>query len=256
MKTEEIRSKKVMLGPVQVSQVCFGTEHINKATPNFGADILISAARDHGVFFWDTDNAYGSQSQVAAAIRQISREEAVVCSKTYGRTREEAVSDLERTLYELNTDYLDIYLLHEVGYGTLEKKRAALEYLMEAKQQGKVRGIGLSTHSASIVHQAADMPEIEIVCAPFNREGSRIEQGTLNLMKSALKKAHGNGKGTYIIKVLGRGELIYDLKGALEWAMAHHEFIDVYNLGVANLAELRQNVSIVNAYYAGLGGTQ
>lgn len=244
-----ITARKVKLGPLTVSQVCFGTEHINRSTPEYGGDILADAARLHGVFFWDTDNAYGSHTQVAAGLTKLPREQVVVCSKTYGHTRQEAQHDLERTLKELGTTYIDIFLLHEVAAGSLAEKMPALDYLLEAKARGQIRAVGLSTHCAGIISAAAEIAALEIVCAPFNREGSRIEEGSLSDMETALKKAHACGKGVYIIKVLGKGELTYDIRGALEWAMARHEFIDVYNLGVANLSELRQNLQTVNAYF-------
>lgn len=250
--TELIKAKHVKLGPLTVSQVCFGTEHINRSTPEYGGDILVDAARLHGVFFWDTDNAYGSHTQVAAGLKKLPRDEVVVCSKTYGRTRQEAEYDLIRTLKELDTPYIDLFLLHEVAAGSLNEKFPALNYLLEAKAQGKILAVGLSTHSATIISDAAEIPEIEIVCAPFNREGSRIEEGLLSDMEKALRKAHEFGKGVYIIKVLGKGELTYDIRGALEWAMKHHDFVDVYNLGVANLTELRQNLQTVNSYFANL----
>lgn len=246
---EKLWAKKVKLGPITVSQVCFGTEHINRTTPEYGGDILVDAAKLHGVFFWDTDNAYGSHTQVAAGLKKLPREDVVICSKTYGRTREEAVYDLERTLRELDTPYIDIFLLHEVAAGSMNEKLPALEYLLEAKAQGLIRAVGLSTHSAFIIAQAAEIPGIEIVCAPLNREGSRIEEGKLTDMDKALKKAHDMGKGVYVIKVFGAGDLIYDIRGALEWTMQYHDFIDVYNLGVANLSELRQNLGIVNSYF-------
>ena len=102
-----------------------------------------------------------------------------------------------------------------------------------------------------MISAAADIPEIQIVCAPFNREGSRIEEGTLGDMEAALRKAHDNGKGVYVIKVLGKGELTYDIPGALRWAFARRDFIDVYNLGVANLSEARENLTILNGLYDG-----
>ncbi len=241
-----LRARRVKLGPLAVSQVCFGTEHINRSVPEYGGDILADAARLHGVFFWDTDNAYGSHTQVAAGLKKQPRDQIVVCSKTYGRSREEAEYDLERTLRELDTPYLDLCLLHEVAAGTFDEKLPALEVLLRAKAEGKVRAVGLSTHSAGIVSRGADCEGIEVVCAPFNREGSRIEEGTLPEMEAALKKAHRNGKGVYVIKVLGKGELTYDIRGALEWAVERGDFIDVYNLGVANLSELRQNLAAVN----------
>ena len=61
-----VRAHRVRLAGIPVSEVCFGTEHINRSVPEFGAGILEDAARLHGITFWDTDNAYGSQTQVAA----------------------------------------------------------------------------------------------------------------------------------------------------------------------------------------------
>ena len=69
-----VRARQVKLGPVTASQVCFGTEHINRSVPEFGGNILANAARLHGINFWDTDNAYGSHTQVAAGLKQFSRE--------------------------------------------------------------------------------------------------------------------------------------------------------------------------------------
>ena len=126
-----VRARQVKLGPVTASQVCFGTEHINRSVPEFGGNILANAARLHGINFWDTDNAYGSHTQVAAGLKQFNREEIVITSKTYGRSREEAEYDLTRTLRELDTPYLDIFLLHEVAAGTLDKKMPAFQYILE-----------------------------------------------------------------------------------------------------------------------------
>ena len=120
-----VRAHRVRLAGIPVSEVCFGTEHINRSVPEFGAGILEDAARLHGITFWDTDNAYGSQTQVACALRRFPREEIAITSKTYGRSREEAEYDLTRTLRELETPYLDFFLLHEVAAGTLSEKMPA-----------------------------------------------------------------------------------------------------------------------------------
>ena len=175
----------------------------------------------------------------------------MITSKTYGRSRQEAEYDLTRTLRELDLQYIDIFLLHEVAAGSLKEKMPAFEYLLEMQQKGVIRAVGLSTHCAPVIAAAADIPEIQIVCAPFNREGSRIEEGTLSDMEAALRKAHNSGKGVYVIKVLGKGELTYDIPGALRWAFERRAFIDVYNLGVANLSEARENLAALNALYDG-----
>lgn len=247
----ELRAKAVEMGKtgIKVSQVCFGTEHINCYTPDLGGKVLADAARYNGVFFWDTDMVYGSHPQIAAGLTKLDRQEVVVCSKTYATTAVAAERDLERIFAELRPAYLDFCLLHRVRVD-LEAARPALEVLGRAKEKGLIRAVGISTHFAAVARQAARMPEIEVICVPLNRDGSRIDEGSRDEMVESLKTAHAAGKGTYVIKTLGRGDLLYDLEGALEWVLQHHEYIDVYNIGFANLAELRQDLAIVNAYFA------
>ena len=232
---------------IKLSQVCFGTEHITQAAPEFGGALLAEALRLYGVNFWDTDNSYGSITQVAAALKMVSREDVVIASKTYGKTAKEAEYDIKRTLAELNTDYVDIFMLHEVAAGSLPALLPALDVLLEAKAAGRARAVGLSTHSVQILSDAADMDGIEIVCAPLNYEGSRIEEGTLEGMLEAFDKAHNRcGKGVYVIKTLGAGDLTFDVRRALEWVLQYRDRIDVYNIGVAFLSEMRENLEIIN----------
>lgn len=251
---QSLWANRASMAGIGLSQVCFGTEHINCAAPQFGGAILAEAARQYGVNFWDTDNSYGSITQVAAALKIVRREEVVICSKSYAASAKEAEADLARSLEELGTDYIDIFLLHEVPAGSLERLMPGLEALTKAKQKGIIRAVGLSTHSASIVSQGADIPEIEIVCAPFNRQGTRIEEGALDSMRVALDRAHNQkGKGVYVIKTLGAGDLVHDVRGSLRWVLDHHASIDVYNIGVAALSELREDLSVVNEYFSRLG---
>jgi len=241
-----LRAKQVQMAGIEVSQVCFGTEHITQAAPEFGGALLAEAMRLYGVNFWDTDNSYGSITQVAAALKTVDREDVVIASKTYGKTAEEAEYDIKRTLAELCTDYVDIFLLHEVAAGSLPALMPALSVLLSAKDAGVVRSVGLSTHSVQILSDAAEIDGIEIVCAPLNYKGIQIEEGTLDAMLGALDKAHNkHDKGVYVIKTLGAGELASDVRRALEWVLQYKDRIDVYNIGVAFLSEMRENLEII-----------
>ena len=76
-------------------------------------------------------------------------------------------------------------------------------------------------------------------------------------MARALDRAHNQrGLGTYVIKTLGRGDLVHDVRGALNWVMDHHSCIDVLNIGYASLRELRQDLEVVNDYYDTLEGVE
>lgn len=245
-------SETTMAGQ-RVSKIAFGTEHLNQFVPSFSGKILSDAARLHNVFFWDTDNCYGSQPAVAAGLKLQPREKIVVTSKTYADTEDEAWSSVRKILKDLDTPYIDFCLLHGVESGKLEGKMPALKALREMKEQGLVRHIGLSTHCADVAWACSDIEGIEVLCVTFNRDGSRIEQGNLDGMIRALDKAHNQkGLGTYVIKTLGRGDLVHDVRGALGWVLDYHDCIDVLNIGYANLRELRQDLQVVNEYFDAL----
>lgn len=250
-----LKAREVMMGGIKVSQVAFGTEHLNQYVPSFGGAILRDAAVQNNVFFWDTDNCYGSQPTVAAALKQIEREKVVITSKTYATTERQAEESVARILKDLDTPYLDFCLLHGVEYGRLNSHLGALPALRRLKDKKIIRQIGLSTHSSSVAWDASDVEGIEVLCLTFNRDGSRIDEGNLDGMLKALDKAHNKkNKGTYVIKTLGRGDLVHDLENALNWVLDYHDCIDVYNIGYANLRELRQDLSVVNKYYDQLEG--
>lgn len=244
-----LRAKQVTMAGIKLSQICFGTEHITQASPEFGGALLAEAKRIHGVNFWDTDNSYGSVAQVSLGFKMVRRDEVVISSKSYAETADETRRDIKRTLAELGTDYIDMFLLHEVKAGNLKSLMPSLEVLKEAKSAGIIRGVGLSTHSVQILGDAAETDGIEFVCAPLNIEGSRIEEGTRDGMIKAMDKAHNKcGKGVYVIKTLGAGDYIYKLKEALEWVAQFTNFVDVFNIGVASLAEMRENMEILSKH--------
>jgi len=247
-----LRAKRVIFGQsgLQVSQVCFGTEHIVQCVPAYGGQILVDAAEIYGVFSIDTDMSYGSHPQVAAALQLRERSSFVISTKTYAKTEEEAQKDLNRILVELNPLYIDIVLLHRVQSGELDERRPALEFLIDAKERGIIRSIGLSTHSPDVAAAAASMPEIEVVYVTLNKDGSRLDSGTMVEMTQALEQAHRNGKGTCVIKILNRGRLLPDLEGSLEWVLQYHEHIDVYCIGFHALWEMREDLRIINEYLA------
>ena len=104
------RAKRVPFGDsgLEVSQVCFGTEHIIQCVPDFGGQMLVDAAEHYGVFLVDTDMSYGSHAQVASALRLGGRSKFVISTKTYAKTEEKAAKDLDRIFAELDPSYIDI----------------------------------------------------------------------------------------------------------------------------------------------------
>ncbi|MCI8599535.1 MAG: aldo/keto reductase [Lachnospiraceae bacterium] len=255
MSEKQLWAKTVQMAGTEVSQIAFGTEHINQYLPEFSGKILRDAALKHHVFFWDTDNCYGSQPAVAAGLKMLPRDKVVVTSKTYADSEEDAYESVKKILHDLDTPYLDFCLLHGVEKGRLPYKKPAIRALKQMKKEGLLHHIGLSTHYPSVAWEASEVEEIEVLCTIFNKMGYWLDEGTVDQMAKALDKAHNRRKiGTYVIKTLGRGSLLKDIRGALNWVLDYHDFIDVYNIGYAGLRELRQDLSVVNDYFSRLEG--
>ena len=74
-------------------------------------------------------------------------------------------------LEELDSDYLDVLLLHEVASGELDAARDTLRSWQQYRASGKVRALGLSTHSAEVAGTAGEWPEVEVLMLPINSTG-------------------------------------------------------------------------------------
>lgn len=112
---------------------------------------IVKQALDLGINFFDTANTYSngtSEEQLGKALKNLNvkREDVVIASKVYfneGRLSKEAIfREIDSTLKRLQTDYLDLYIIHRFDYDTpMEETMEALNELVKC---GKVRAIGAS----------------------------------------------------------------------------------------------------------------
>jgi len=236
---------KVALGSTdfKVSRLCIGTDYADIYGGPLGRDILLRGF-SLGVNFWDTSESYGSYPAIKEALKVLDRSDIVITSKSYSKDRDGAKKDLEDALREIGTDYLDIFMLHAVD--TLEDfkaRRDVLEFLLESKRSGVIKAIGVSTHSASVTLALAEVPEIEVVLTVLNMEGLNIREGSLNLMRSAVKRLYEAGKGVYLMKVLGRGKLADRAREALKYAFKI-PYVHAVSVGIKSLEELETAVKV------------
>ncbi|HET8576432.1 MAG TPA: aldo/keto reductase [Methylomirabilota bacterium] len=132
------------------SVVTFGAAGIGRVEQDV-ADRAIQTALAHGVNHIDVAPRYGdAEVRLKPWMARIRRDIFLGC-KTMQRTREAAKADLHRSLERLGTDRLDLYQLHSVGkLADLEActaKGGALETLLEAREEGLVRWLGITGHS-------------------------------------------------------------------------------------------------------------
>jgi len=207
---------------------------------------LLRRAIELGINFWDTDESYGTQPCVGAALKGMDRSQVVIATKTYESDREGAKRSLEQALREMGTDYIDIFHLHGIdGVRQYKQHAGALEALLTAKDRGLVRAVGLSTHNVRMVEAIPSISEIEVVLTVLNRSGARIGGGSREEMESATRRAYEAGKGIYLMKVLARGRLAGDLESALGYALGL-PYIHSACVGMRSIKELEMNVLMAN----------
>jgi len=225
---------------VAVSRLCFGAltmGPLQKDLPVHEAAALIRRALALGINFYDTAQLYGVYPHLRAGL---GNADAVIATKTYAYTAEDAVAALEEARRELNRDVIDIFLLHEQeSMATLTGHRPALDALYAAKAAGRVRAVGLSTHHIAGVYAAVSM-QLDVVHPIYNLTGIGIADGSAGDMTTAIQTAQTAGLGVYAMKSLGGGHLRGRAAEALDFVLAHPG-IDSVAVGMATAAELDSN---------------
>lgn len=159
---------------LKVSAIGLGTIPIFRA-PEAQAVDVIRKSIDQGINYIDTARAYRngySEERLGVALNGIRRN-VVLATKTRSfDSGEGALKDVETSLKVMNTDYVDIYCLHELCQ---EKEweqsiapKGALEGLKKAKQAGKIRFIGISGHRSGQLTKIVESGEIDVVIIPYN----------------------------------------------------------------------------------------
>jgi aryl-alcohol dehydrogenase-like predicted oxidoreductase len=171
---------------------------------------LLRAANERGVDTFDLADLYGTHPYVIPALKGISRDKFQVITKIWFRDggipekeRPDADVCVERFLKELNTDYIDLLLLHcTVSAKWPEEQRKQMDILAKLKAQGKIRALGVSCHSLEALETAATEPWVDSVHTRINPYGMSMD-GPPEKVVPVLQKIHSAGKGVVGMKILG-----------------------------------------------------
>jgi predicted aldo/keto reductase-like oxidoreductase len=149
----------------------------------------------------------------------------------------------------MNREVIDIFLMHEVRSGQLEERAGAWAALKDAKANGLVRAIGLSTHHIDITKAAASMEDLDVVFPLINYAGLGIrkgeEFGTKEEMMDAIADCHRAGKGIFSMKAFGGGSLTGHYQEALDYVFSKEE-IDSVMIGFGKLSEVDDLLSYLD----------
>jgi aryl-alcohol dehydrogenase-like predicted oxidoreductase len=161
---------------------------------------VVEKAADLGINFFDTARGYqgGNNERMVGAALKARRKQVFISSKTGARTGAEAMAHLETSLRELGTDYLDVWNLH--GRSRPEELTdELLEVQQTARQQGKIRFAGISTHNlADVIQAVIKTGKLDVVVFTYNFSmGSSLDE--------AIKAGRDAGIGLVAMKVMAGG---------------------------------------------------
>ena len=132
---------------------------------------LMDAAEQAGIHYIDTARAYTVSEEFLGKALEGRRDHFILASKSMARTKEAMAADIETSLKNLRTSWIDLYQIHNPTLSQLETVLApggALEALVEARQQGKIRHIGLTAHSIDVFARGIELPWVESIMFPYN----------------------------------------------------------------------------------------
>lgn len=254
--TKKYATDRVQLGNtgVELSRLAMGTgtHGVNKKSNQTrklgiqGVADLLYAAYNEGVNFWDSADQYGTHPHLREALKRVPREKVVIMSKTHATTEKEMWEDLDRFKQELNTDYIDIMLLHfmtDPNWPTI--KKGAMEALSQAKEDGIIKTVGVSCHTLGALEAARDSDWVEVDLARINPYGPRMDADVPTVVK-VLKEMKERGKAIIGMKVFGAGELQGKVDECLQYALGQ-EYIDCFTIGQENQDETRDLIKRIPA---------
>ena len=222
---------------LKISRLGFGGIPIQRIDAE-GTKKLMHCLVEQGVNFIDTARYYTVSEEYLGYALEGIRENFVLATKSMARDKASMAADIETSLRNLRTDYIDLYQLHNPNAKDLEQVLApggALEALMEAKAAGKIGHIGITLHSLDLFRQAVNFPWAETIMFPYNIVETQGED--------AIAACKEKNIGFICMKPMAGGAL-EDANLALRY-ICQNDAVSVVIPGMAEEKEILQNVGAV-----------
>ena len=220
---------------LRVSRIGFGGIPIQRIDAE-GTRALMQALVEKGVNYIDTARGYTVSEEYLGYGLEGIRDKFVLATKSMSRDKESMARDIEISLANLRTEYIDLYQLHNPKLEELDvifSENGAIQALRQAKAEGKIGHIGITAHSAAVFEKALEYDEIETVMFPYNIVESQGEE--------LIARCREKNVGFICMKPLAGGA-IEDGRLALRYILANDN-VTVAIPGMAEVKELEQNLA-------------
>ena len=223
---------------LRISRMGFGGIPIQRIDAE-GTKQVIHKLIEAGVNYIDTARAYTVSEEYLGYALEGIRDKVILASKSYSRSKEAMAKDVDISLRNLRTDYIELYQIHNPTVAELEQVQqpdGALAALLEAKAAGKIGHIGVTLHSVDLFEKAVEYDWVETIMFPYNIVET---QGEALIAKCVEKNI-----GFIAMKPLAGGA-IDDATLALRFVAANPN-VTVVIPGMAKPEEAEQNLAALS----------
>ncbi len=223
---------------LQVSTMGFGGIPIQRIDAD-GTRKLMHKLLQQGVNYIDSARGYTVSEEYLGYGLEGIREHFILATKSMSRDKAGMEKDIDISLKNLRTDYIDIYQIHNPNAAQLEQVLApggALEALQAAKVAGKIGHIGITLHSLDLFKKVLDYDWVETVMFPYNLVEVQAEE--------CIARCAEKGIGFIVMKPLAGGA-IENASLAMRF-IAQNPHISVAISGMAEERELEENLAAFN----------
>ena len=209
----------------------FGALPIQRRNTSDSIEIL-KYAYENGINFFDSARYYtDSESKIGKALEDV-RENIYLATKTQSEEVEEFHKDLETSLKNMKTEYIDLYQFHNISFCP-KKEDKLYKAMLDAKNEGLIKHIGITTHKITIAHEAIKSGLYETLQYPFSYLSGKNE---INLVKKCKKL----NIGFIAMKAMGGG-LITNSKASYAYMNQFDNVLPIW--GIQKLEELKEFLS-------------
>lgn len=209
------------------------------------AERTLHAALEQGIVFYDTARGYKeSEARIGKAFKEV-RDKVIIATKSRERTRSGILREIDASLSDLATDYIDLYQLHAIDneddLKTVLGEDGALDGLKRARQRGKIRFLGVTGHNPDVLIKACKTGEFDTVQVPVNI----LDHFIFRPEEALLPTARSMDMGVIAMKPLAGGT-IKEPDLALRYTLSQD--IDVAIPGMGATKEIAENVEVARRF--------
>ena len=250
---------------MKISDISFGGSRLGT-----GEGDTVRHALDRGINYFDSADSYtggSSETTIGEALRG-KRDRVYLTSKTYtspSDRRDAMMRSLEASLRRLRTDYIDVYFNHAVNDVARLKNPEWHEFTSRAKQQGKIRAVGMSGHAGRLIEcldHALDTDSVDVILVAYNfgQDPAFYQPFTRSFdfiarqpqLPRVLQKAKTRNVGVVAMKVL-MGARLNDMRpfekggatfaqAAFRWVLSDRN-VDALIISITSPAEIDEYVA-------------